>query len=194
MIWQALETPFLLEWQLYLQPHIHTLWFIFYMCTRPSRFGIYPFHPLARINFSHEKEFFSRQKVGRKIVSNAGVSAHLPGQGHRGMGNPSPCIRAILLHLSTLPTPGATPPTRATCSSLKKPESCFGWREVQNSWATSHKEKTEDAFNSYSFERVQKIAKLLKKIHIQSLKWPGNNNTRAELSEGVLSSREMLLS
>lgn len=86
MIWQALETLFLLEWQLYLQPHIHILWFIFYLHTRPSRFGIYPFHPLARINFSCEKKFCSRKKVGRKIASNAGVSVHLPGQGCRGMG------------------------------------------------------------------------------------------------------------
>lgn len=152
------------------------------MHTRPSRFGIYPFHPLARINFSCEKKFFSREKVGRKISSNAGVSVHLPRQGGRGMGSP-PHIRAVLLHLSNPPNSRGHLCSKSHMPILDRPEGCFGWGEVQNSWATSHREKIYSAFNSNSFERVQKIAKLLKTFTFKA--WSGQgtiapNRSRAE--------------
>lgn len=49
----------------------------------------------TRINFNHEKKFLSRQKVGRKTASYAGVSAHLPGQGHRRMSSPPPPVSGL---------------------------------------------------------------------------------------------------
>lgn len=180
MIWQVLETPFLLEWQLYLQPHIHTLWFIFYMHTRPSRFGIYPFHPLARINFSHEKKLFSRQKVGRKIASNAGVSAHLPGQGHRGMGSSTSLYQGCFTALEKPSQPQGPP--------LQQEPHAHPWAGqraalVEERCKTAGNITQGEDLGPYSFERVQKIAELLKKFTFKA--WSGQgtiapNTSRAE--------------
>lgn len=91
----------------------------------------------TRINFNHEKKFLSRQKVGRKTASYAGVSAHLPGQGHRRMSSPPLLYQGCL---TALEQPSqfqekSTSPARATCSSLNRPQGCFGWEKVQNRWA-----------------------------------------------------------